>query len=254
MEFDESLPSDSSGTPSINGDTPLSAPSGDGEPHRASANGTNHMNGVHHKERCALSALLEGTDVLPDKETSQALYEAVSAGLFSGQEDLTVTDVCLNSRPMDSNELEASQEKEYDGKTTTYGKLTCDLTGTSFWLPIGARVPVVDFQTTGGQDDTTKIVHPRLVAAGPENVKRALVRWIRSELMEVADRLRSTLQNLETLRTVDSLQPGWPSDYSTEPDGSYAVDPGARVPIVDDESKPRRAYRRFNYLSNTTDS
>lgn len=254
MEYDDSIPPDSNGTPLINGEHTFPPPSGDGEPHGSRVNGTNHRNGVHSKEHCALSALLEGNDFLPDKETSQALYDAVCVSLFSGKKGLTVTDVCLTSRSMDSNELEATEEKEYDGESTTYGKLTCDLTTTSFWLPVGSRVPVVAFQTTGGEDDTTKIVHPRLVAAGPENVKRALVRWVRSELMEVADRLRSTLENLETLRTVDSLQTGWPSDYSTEPDGTYAIDPSARVPVVDDETKPRRAYRRFNYLNNTTDS
>lgn len=110
-----------------------------------------------------------------------------------------------------------------------------------------APVPVVDFrieEESGHAEWWKKIVHPRLVGAGREEVMRHVVEWIYHEVTDMAADLADRLRKLKVLREADALKIGWP-EGETVSGPAWDVDPDDSVPCIGNEKKIKTARERF---------
>lgn len=108
-----------------------------------------------------------------------------------------------------------------------------------FWYPHGAPVPALAFkmQETDSEHSEwwTEIIHPRLVAAGPEHVNRHIADWIFHRIREQDGHLDTLLKKLRALRDAGQLSWTWPQCFDVEPGRGWGADPDDRVPAVSAE-------------------
>lgn len=161
---------------------------------------------------------------LPDYETTEELRWAINEIFFSGDDDVRFEDAWITTRTVDNAEIEASMRREHG----TVHRLHCEVTGTAFYLPAGALVPVVVFETSGDEqcaEPWSLRIHPRLVAEGPEDVMKALVSsYLRNKLLDAGAELMWALEQLNLLREKKALNGGWPDFGPAEEPGYYDAD------------------------------
>lgn len=188
----------------------------------------------------SFSDVIQEVGDLPDPDEAQELEWAISEVIFSGEEDIRFEDARITARPVKSVEIEETVRRD----NGTMHRIECEITGTSFYLPTGALVPVVVFGTSDSDDAEpwTERVHPRLVAEGPEVVMKALVSsYLRNELFDAAAELTWALQQLRVLREKGTLDGGWPDFGSSSNPSGYEVDEHEPVPGPDPSTEGRRS-------------
>lgn len=150
---------------------------------------------------------------LPDEGSTQDVLDTLVNLLHEGSGEPEFTSTKLLSIEME----EAMWSKTEVRDDVTHARLQCSLTGESFWLPLHTPVPAVAFRYEDERtEEWTEVVHPRLVAAGQEQVMRALVAWIREKILETSAKLEFMLRRLKCLRHQDVLQIEWPVDYPVD--------------------------------------
>lgn len=200
-------------------------------------------NAPNYEESVTFLALIEEEDWLPDEASTQDVIDTIVNALQGGVGEPEFTAVELTSVQMEEpmwSEIERRDD-------TAYACLQCELTGESFWLPLHAAIPAVAFRyedEDGNVEDWTEIVHPRLVAAGREEVMRALVEWTRQKVLEASAELEFMLRRLQGLREQEVLKTGWPAAYSEEPLFASGPGGGRGLPRVDSADAGGRKMRR----------
>lgn len=185
------------------------------------------------------SGLIEEEDWLPDEVSTRDVIDVIVAVLHDGLGEPEFTTVKLTSVQMEESMWDEIKRRD----DTAYARLQCELTGESFWLPLHAAVPAVTFRyedKDGNVEDWTELVHPRLVAAGREQVMRALVEWIRQKVLEASAELEFMLRRLQSLREQDVLEMGWPVAYSEEPLFASGPGGGQELPRIDPADPAKR--------------
>lgn len=181
------------------------------------------------------SDIIEEVGDLPDPSPTEQLEWAINKFIFSGEDDVQFQDAWITTRPVRNVEIEETVLREGN----KMHRMGCQITGTNFFVADGALVPVVVFQTAGGNDEVepwTKRVHPRLVADGRETVMEALVAsYLRNKIVDAGAELMWALQQLNVLRDVGVLGGGWPDFGSPEEMPGY-VGEEETVPGLDDPS------------------
>lgn len=193
--------------------------------------------------------LLDEQGHLPDVQTTDELVSRLLADVYGQEEDgHSFTEVALTYRPPRGADYETIKNRPSAGGLQ-YGRVKPAIGSQEFWHPINAPLPVVAFkckEENGHVERWTKPVHPRLVAAGREEVMKHLASWLYHEIHETTAQLTKLLRWLSVTREEGTLPTTWPCRMNDTPGEEWDVDSGDRVPAVGREEKALPAEQRFD--------